>query len=64
MQRRSSSMGKSRKKRDRIEKKLKKVKENTNKRQLKKSIMKLLKFKKIKEAGLLIQKYRGRYGKL
>ena len=64
MQRRSSSMGKSRKKRDRIEKKLKKVKENTNKRQLKKSIMKLLKFKKTKEAGLLIQKYRGRYGEL
>tara|TARA_Y100001951_G_C11241965_1_gene241053 strand:+ start:339 stop:512 length:174 start_codon:yes stop_codon:yes gene_type:complete len=57
-------MGKSRKKRDRIEKKLKKVKENTNKRQLKKSIMKLLKFKKTKEAGLLIQKYRGRYGEL
>ena len=57
-------MGKSRKKRDRIEKKLKKVSENTNKRHLKKSIMKLLKFKKIKEAGLLIQKYRGKYGKL
>tara|TARA_Y100000310_G_C20172524_1_gene574348 strand:- start:320 stop:493 length:174 start_codon:yes stop_codon:yes gene_type:complete len=57
-------MGKSRKKRDRIEKKLKKVNENTDKRQLKKSIMKLLKFNKTKEAGLLIQKYRGRYGEL
>ena len=57
-------MGKSRKKRDGIEKKLKKVRENTNKRQLKKSILKLLKFKKIKEAGLLIQRYRGKYGEM
>ena len=38
------------------------MKKETEKRRLKRDIVKLLKIKKIKEAGLLIQRYRSKYG--
>tara|TARA_R100001594_G_C3851997_1_gene218696 strand:- start:163 stop:336 length:174 start_codon:yes stop_codon:yes gene_type:complete len=55
-------MSKSRKKRERIEKKARKARENTEKRKLKKQINHLIKINKILEAGIIIQRYKSRYG--
>ena len=55
-------MSKSRKKRERNEKKARKARENTEKRKLKKQINHLIKINKILEAGIIIQRYKSRYG--
>ena len=57
-------MSKSRKKRERIEKKARKVRENTEKRKLKKQINHLVKINKTLEAGILIQRYKSKYGEI
>jgi len=57
-------MGKSRKKRERIEKKARKKRENTEKRKLKKQINHLVKINKTLEAGILIQRYKSKYGEI
>ena len=57
-------MGKSRKKRERIEKKVRKARENTEKRKLKKQINHLIKINKTLEAGILIQRYKSKFGEI
>ena len=55
-------MGKSKKKWERKEKHRLQVREGTKKRKLKKSILYLLKKKKTREAGLLMNMYKNKYG--
>jgi len=55
-------MGKSRKKYERIKKKNKIRKDKVEKNSLKKQIHMLLKRKKMIEAGILINKYKEKYG--
>ena len=55
-------MGKSKKKYARKEKHRQQVKLGTERRKLKKSILYLLKKKKFREVGLLIERYKNKFG--
>ena len=57
-------MGKSKKKWERLQKKRQKVKDNTEKRKLKKQIKRLIEANKVSEAGFLIQRYKNKFGDL
>ena len=57
-------MGKSKKKWERLQKKKQKVKDNTEKRKLKKQIKRLIEANKVSEAGFLIQRYKNKFGDL
>ena len=57
-------MGKSKKKWERVQKKRQKVKDNTEKRKLKKQIRRLIDLNKMSEVGFLMQKYKSKFGDL